>query len=52
MKLFTPEMKEAIQKLHQNCTLNFDGIKSKSRTKDSNGKFTETKLRAFKLTLK
>ena len=48
----TPEMKEAILKLHQNCSLNFDGIKSKSRTKDVSGKFTETKHKGFKITLK
>ena len=39
----TPEMKEAVQKLHQNCTLNFDGIKSRSKLKDLSGKYTETK---------
>ena len=48
----TPEMKEAIQKLHPNCTLNFEGIKSPSRQKDVKGIYTEIKVAPFKLTLK
>jgi hypothetical protein len=48
----TPEMKEAIQKLHQNCSLNFDGIKSRTKSKDIHGKYTETKHRPLKITLK
>jgi len=39
----TQEMKEAVLSLHQNCTLNFDGIKSRSRQKDPFGKYTETR---------
>jgi hypothetical protein len=45
----TPEMKAAAGSLHQNCTLNFDGIKSRSKLKDISGKYTETKLKPLVL---
>jgi len=48
----TPEMKQAVQQLHPNCTINFEGIKSLSLQKDAKGKYTETKIAPFKLTLK
>jgi hypothetical protein len=48
----TPEMKQAVQQLHSNCTINFEGIKSLSLQKDAKGKYTESKIAPFKLTLK
>ena len=33
----TPEMKEAVVKLRPNCSLSFDGIKSRFRSKDIKG---------------
>jgi len=48
----TQEMKEAVLSLHQNCTLNFDGIKSRSRQKDALGKYTETRHKAVVLKVK
>ena len=48
----TQEMKEAVLSLHQNCTLNLDGIKSRSRQKDPLGKYTETRHKAMVLRVK
>jgi len=45
----TAEMKAAVQTLHQNCTLNFDGIKSRSKQKDLTGKYPETKHKGLVL---
>ena len=48
----TPEMKEAVLKLHSNCAISFDGIKMVTKEKDMKGKLAETKLKSFQLKIK
>lgn len=47
----TAEMKEAVMQLHQNCTITFEGIKSRSLEKDTKGWYP-TSHSPIKLTIR
>lgn len=48
----TPEMKQAVQALHPNCTIVFEGITMRSLEKSINGRYDEMKPGMIVLTLK
>ena len=48
----TAEMKNEVSKLHPNCSITFDGIKTVSVTKDAKGNYTEFKPAPLKLQVK